>query len=86
MPHKESPFGRIDSRDIGKYGLDNGRISCSILDYGCTLQSLKALDRNGGMVDVVGKDGKTIGRRSGSSSRPKCHRTHPTTGMQNTAS
>ncbi|MBE6521451.1 MAG: galactose mutarotase [Thermoplasmata archaeon] len=70
-----TPFGSIDGREVLRYDLDNGTISCSVLDYGCTLQSLNVPDRNGRMVDVVlgydsleqyatlsGRLGATIGR------------------------
>ena len=70
-----TPFGSIDGREVFRYDLDNGAISCSVLDYGCTLQSLNVPDRNGKLVDVVlgydsleqyatlsGRLGATIGR------------------------
>ena len=68
-------FGRIGDSDVYKYSLDSGSISCSVLDYGCTLQSLKVPDKHGRLVDVVlgyddigqyaslsGRMGATIGR------------------------
>ncbi len=71
----KTPFGTIDGRTVHRYDLDNGRISCSVLDYGCTLRSLNVPDRNGIPVDVVlgydslkqyaslsGRLGATIGR------------------------
>jgi hypothetical protein len=36
-----------------KYERDNGRVSCSVLDNGSTLQSIKVLDRNDLMVNVI---------------------------------
>ncbi len=71
----KTAFGIINERKTYRYDLDNGRISCSVLDYGCTLQSLNVPDRSGGPVDVVlgydsleqyaslsGRLGATIGR------------------------
>ena len=68
-------FGRTGDGAVRRYDLDNGTISCSVLDYGCTLQSLRVPDRDGSIVDVVlgydsieqyaglpGRMGATIGR------------------------
>ena len=48
-----SIFGSIDGEIVREYFLDNGLISCSILDYGCILRTLYVPDRNGKSVDVV---------------------------------
>ena len=49
-----SPFGKThDGRLVSVISLDNGVISCKILTYGATLQSLCVPDRNGDPVDVV---------------------------------
>ena len=49
-----SPFGKtLDGRPVSVISLDNGVISCKILTYGATLQSLCVPDRNGEPVDVV---------------------------------
>ena len=39
--------------DVHEVLLDNGIISCSVLDYGCIIRTLNIPDRNGKMVDVV---------------------------------
>lgn len=46
-------FGSYNGYTIKEYYLDNGNISCSVLDYGCVLRTLRVLDRNGEKVDVV---------------------------------
>ena len=49
-----SPFGKThDGSPVSVISLDNGVISCKILTYGATLQSLCVPDRNGDPVDVV---------------------------------
>lgn len=49
-----SPFGRTpDGSHVSVITLDNGMISCKILTYGATLQSLCVPDRSGAPVDVV---------------------------------
>lgn len=49
-----SPFGTTpDGKSVSVISLDNGVISCKILTYGATLQSLYVPDRNGELVDVV---------------------------------
>jgi len=48
-----SDFGSIDGEIVREYYLDNGLISCSVLDYGCILRTLNIPDRNGRPVDVV---------------------------------
>ena len=48
-----SDFGSIDGEIVREYHLDNGLISCSVLNYGCILRTLNVPDRNGQPVDVV---------------------------------
>ena len=68
-------FGTLNGKDVTKVELSKGDISCSILDYGCTIHSLEVPDRDGNPVDVVlgydtidqyatlpGRMGATIGR------------------------
>ena len=48
-----SVFGLVDGETVREYFLDNGFISCSVLDYGCILRTLNVPDRNGKLIDVV---------------------------------
>ena len=49
-----SPFGVTpDGEVVSAITLDNGILSCKVLTYGATLQSLIVQDKNGNPVDVV---------------------------------
>lgn len=51
---EKKPFGVTkDGREVTAFCLKNGAMSAVILDYGCTIQSLIASDKNGNPVDVV---------------------------------
>ncbi|MCQ2387340.1 MAG: galactose mutarotase [Clostridia bacterium] len=50
---KKVLFGKLNGENVYKYSLTNGKISADILSYGATIQSLKTLDKNGNMIDVV---------------------------------
>ena len=53
MPSEPVLFGTVDRQDVHEIFLDNGRISCSVLTYGCVLRTLNVSDRNGKLVDVI---------------------------------
>jgi aldose 1-epimerase len=72
---KKTPFGTVDGRAVTEFTLDNGSISFSVLDYGCTLRTLSVPGKEGRPVDIVlgydsveqyrdrsGRMGATIGR------------------------
>ncbi len=50
---EKKPFGLTkDGLQVTAYTLRNGAMSATLLDYGCTIQSLCAPDKNGNPVDV----------------------------------
>lgn len=50
---KRIPFGTFGGKEVEEILLDNGKISCSVLTYGCALRTLCVPDRDGKMTDVV---------------------------------
>ena len=58
----------LDGRDTYLYTLDNGKIKVAISDFGGTIVSVLAPDKNGTMADVVlgYDDAKTYGTKGGS--------------------
>ena len=47
-------FGRTsDGRTVTAFDLRGGDTSVTVLDYGCTIQSIRVPDRNGDLIDVV---------------------------------
>lgn len=54
MPVTKRSFGTLSTGEpVSCYTLDNGAVRVSILDYGCTIQSILVPDREHRMVDVV---------------------------------
>ena len=46
-------FGKIDGQNVHEIPLSNGKISCSLLTYGCILRTLNVPSKNGEITDVV---------------------------------
>ena len=64
--HNIVPFGTSPAGEaVHKIHLQNQDLSCDILTYGATLQSLVVPNRDGQRVDHPGKGGCTYGPRHG---------------------
>ena len=69
MSVRKEAFGTLSTGEqVKRYTLSNGTVSVSVLDYGCTIQSILVPDREEKLVDVVLGYDSAAGYEKGNSS------------------